>query len=295
MKLAIIVNPRAGRGRAWRKLRRHLKKWSRQNWEVEVHLTSCSGHAGVIAQDLLENPPDLLVVCGGDGTLNEIVTLAPDPPFPIGLIPAGTANVLARELGLPLDPVQALDVSLTGTVRRVDLGILTGRSAYRFLLMAGIGFDARVIWKSSQRLKNMFGVLAYYQSAIQSLLTYSFPVFQVETEGEHFSTAACIVANARGYGGGLVLTPEADISDGMLDIVALEGGTRLEYAKFVFSAWRGRPGTYPWVKRARTKAVRAEGPRGIWAQVDGELAGTLPLEIGVVPASFPLMVPSSWK
>ena len=159
--------------------------------------------------------------------------------------------------------------------------------------MPGGDFSNARQYESSQRLKNMFGVLAYYQSAIQSLLTYSFPVFQVETEGEHFSTAACIIANARGYGGGLVLTPEADISDGMLDIVALEGGTRLEYAKFVFSAWRGRPGTYPWVKRARTKAVRAEGPRGIWAQVDGELAGTLPLEIGVVPASFPLMVPSS--
>jgi diacylglycerol kinase (ATP) len=94
--VVIIANPVAGGGRPYRVLARHLKVRAHAGCDIRMVATRCTGHAGELAHELLEDPPDLLAVCGGDGTLNEVVSRVPDPPFPVALIPAGTANVLAR-------------------------------------------------------------------------------------------------------------------------------------------------------------------------------------------------------
>jgi diacylglycerol kinase family enzyme len=106
MKLSIIANPVAGGGRAYKSIQNYARHWKPADWEVEILTTRERGHAGLLARELLQNPPDLLVICGGDGTVNEVATLVPEPPFPGGLIPSGTANVIAREVGLPLNPVR---------------------------------------------------------------------------------------------------------------------------------------------------------------------------------------------
>jgi YegS/Rv2252/BmrU family lipid kinase len=290
VRLAIIVNPIAGRGRAWKKLQRHLKAWPHPECQFETHLTRCPGHAGVIAQELLENPPDLLAVCGGDGTLNEVASQVPSPPFPVAILPSGTANVLARELGLPLDAVRALEVALDGPVRRVDLGFLNTRVSRHFLLMAGIGLDAYVVLKCNARAKRYLGIAAYYEAVIRCLLTYPFYEFQVTTENDSIAASSCVIANSSRYGGGLVLVPEASISDGVLNVLALQETPKLNYFRFLLAAWRGKALNFPWVRRFQARSIRIEGPRGIWAHTDGELVGTLPLEAGIAAKGFPLKV-----
>ncbi|NWG13078.1 MAG: acylglycerol kinase family protein, partial [Acidobacteria bacterium] len=133
MRLAIIANPSAGGGRVYRRLQRLLRDWPYSGWKVELESTSGPGHAEVLARGLLGDPPDLLAVCGGDGTYNEVVNGIPDPPFPVAIVPAGTGNVLARDIGVPLGTSRAIEVALEMNVRRVDLGVLTGTRSRAFL------------------------------------------------------------------------------------------------------------------------------------------------------------------
>ena len=141
MNLTIIANPIAGRGRAYQSLQRYVRQWPHPDWQCELLPTRRPNHAGMLARELLAHPPDLLAVCGGDGTMNEIATAVPEPPFPVALLPAGTANVLARELGLPLNPVRALKIALNGNARKIDLGLLGPGLRRRFLFVAGIKTD----------------------------------------------------------------------------------------------------------------------------------------------------------
>jgi len=292
VKLAIIANPVSGRGRPFKKISRLVKNWPYKDWTAELHETRCPEHAGEIAHELLTNPPDMLAVSGGDGTIHEVVTRVPNPPFPVALLPAGTGNVLAHELGLPLDPVKSLGIALRGKVRRVDLGVVKARQSHNFLLMTGIGFDAYVISKIRPALKMRIGIAAFYLQTLQAMLSYGFPKFEVHLQEETLVATSCVISNSRSYGGGLVLTPGADMCDGILDILVLQEGSKLDYCRFVISAWLGKAKQRPFLHLRRASLVRVEGRKGPWVQADGELIGTIPLEISLSPAAFPLIVPA---
>lgn len=292
MKLTIIANPVAGGGRPYRKIVQYVRTWPHREWEVDLVPTRGPEHAGAIAQDLTARPPDILAVCGGDGTMKEVVTSLPDPPFPIALLPAGTANVLAREFGLPLDPIQAVITALEGRVRRLDLGILEARSNHHFLLMAGVGFDAYTAASVHPALKKRLGLAAYYIAVARSLLTYPFEDFQITAGGSEWISTSCVIANAKGYGGGLRFNPQADMTDGKLDVLLIQRASRLEYLRFVMAARMGRLPPYPFLQRAQVTSLTVKGPRGLWVQVDGEPVGSLPITVRVAPARFPFVVRS---
>jgi YegS/Rv2252/BmrU family lipid kinase len=292
VKLAIIANPISGRGRPFKKISHLVKRWPYQDWTADLHETRCPEHAGEIAHELLSDPPDRLAVSGGDGTVHEVVTRVPKPPFPVALLPSGTGNVLAHELGLPLDPVKSMDIALQGKVRHVDLGILKARQSHNFLLMTGVGFDAYVVSKVRPALKMRIGIASFYLQTLKAMLSYGFPKFEVHIQQETLTATSCVISNARSYGGGLVLTPEADMCDGILDLLLLLEGSKLDYCRFILSAWLGKPRVGTSVQIRRASEIRVEGPRGPWVQADGELIGTLPLEISLTPAVFPLVVPS---
>ncbi len=273
------------------RLRRLVDTWPFADWDVEVHPTRCPEHAGVLVCEMLDRPPDLLAVCGGDGTLNEVISSVPRPPFPVALIPGGTANVLAHELGLPRNPVAALEVALKRTVRQVDLGLLSGTKRRPFLLMAGIGFDAHVVLNVRPK-KRLLGMTVFYLTTVRTLLSYSFPEFQVVTADEEFAATSCVISNARTYGGGIVFTPDADMTDGLFDVLIVKGKPGISHLKFFLSAWRRKPRPFSCVQWRRVPAVKIKGPRGLWVQVDGELFGSLPVEANLLPASYPLVVPA---
>jgi len=290
MKLVIIANPIAGGGRAYRRIQAYLRQWPHPDWKIEILTTRRRDQAGLFAEGLLEDPPDILAICGGDGTVNEVASRVPHPPFPIALLPAGTANVVARELRIPLDPVRALQVALNGAVRRVDLGEL-GAGARRFLFVAGIGFDAYVVAKVRPDLKNKIGMAAYAAAIISCLRNYSFPEFQVVVEGRSYTATSCLACNAKSYGGGLLFCPEADMGDGLLDVLVLEKQSRIALARFLLQAWRGKAENREWIHRLRARTLQIEGGDEALVQADGELAGSPPVKIGLTHAAFPLVVP----
>jgi diacylglycerol kinase (ATP) len=291
MKVSIIANPVAGGGRPYRAIQRYLKQWNHPDWEVDFQTTKSRNHAGLLARELLESPPDLLMVCGGDGTLNEVVSQIPDASFPIAVVPAGTANVVARELGLPLNPQKALQIGLKLKTRKADLGILGPGSKRRFLFVTGIGFDAYVASKVSDDLKSKLGIAAYAYAIVRCLQSYSFPEFQVKAGDKTYTATSCLVKNARRYGGEMLFCPDANMYDGLLDILVLQGRRRLALAKFLLKARLQRPETHEWTYRFQTDALRIEGPADVCVQADGELVSGLPLDISLAPSAFPLVIP----
>jgi YegS/Rv2252/BmrU family lipid kinase len=291
MKLAIIANPVAGGGSAYKKIRRCVDQWSEPNWQVEFLTTNQDLHAGSLAERLIETPPDLLAVCGGDGTVNQIASRIPHPPFPVAVLPGGTANVLARELGLPLDPIKALKIALKRKVRHVDLGVLGTSPDRRFVFVAGIGFDAFAVFSVRQTLKEKFGMAAYAVAILDCLQNYTFPEFQVRTENQTFAATSCLVCNSKRYGGGLLFCPDADMTDGLLDLLVLQGSRRIELVRFLIKAWLGIPEKQSWIHRLKVKSVHIEGPSTLLAQIDGELAGPPPYRIDLEKSSFPLVIP----
>ncbi len=291
MKLSIIANPVAGGGRAYRSIQRYARQWPHPDWEVEILTTRDRNHAGELAQELVSRPPDLLAICGGDGTVNEIATYLPHPPFPIAVLPAGTANVLARELGLPLNPVKSLKIALKRSIRRIDLGNIGQESSRRFLFVGGIGFDAYVVSRVRPGLKSKLGMAAYAIAILECLRNYSFPEFHVVVDGRTFVATSCLACNMKKYGGGLLFCPDSDMNDGLLDILVLEGKRRIGLASFLFQAWLQRPEKADWIHRLRSTSLKIEGPREVLIQADGELAGRLPVEITLLNSAFPLVIP----
>ncbi len=290
MKLVIIANPVAGGGSAFKSIQSFAGQKVGPGWDVEILPTRGPRQAGSLARELLEDPPDLVGICGGDGTVNEVVSSVPAPPFPVAILPAGTANVVARELGIPLNPVRALRMALNRTVRRVDVGEL-GDAAQRFLFVAGIGFDAYVAAAVRPELKKRLGMAAYAVAIVECLRNYRFPEFRVVAGDREYKATSCLACNARSYGGGLLFCPDADMSDGLLDILVLEGRQRLGLARFLLKAWLGKPESGPGIHRFRSRTLRIEGNAGVFVQADGELAGRLPLDIGIRDKSFPLVIP----
>jgi len=291
-KLFIIANPAAGNGRPFRKICDYARGGKVSGWKTEILATKGPGHAGDLARELLNCPCDLMAVCGGDGTINEVVSALPASlPFPLAILPGGTANVLCRELGLPLSPAHALDIALKRKIRLVDVGEMKARENRRFTFAAGIGFDAWAVLNARPDFKAKTGIAAYAVAAAESIARYKFPEFTITANGGSYTATSCLVCNARSYGGGLTFCPDADMTDGLLDVMIIEGVRRAGLAGFLLSALI-HPGITPsWIRRIRTKELRADGPSTVHIETDGELVGGLPAIFSISERSLPLVAP----
>jgi YegS/Rv2252/BmrU family lipid kinase len=160
---------------------------------------------------------DRVLCSGGDGTINRVVSILASTSVPLGIIPCGTMNILARELRIPLDPIQALQVALHGTIRSIDIGMANHQP---FTLMAGLGFDAQVVSEIVPHLKGIFGSLSYIATGLQVITRYKRSLFHLDVDGNRFTIPAwlVVIANASYYGYEISLSPDARIDDGYLDL-----------------------------------------------------------------------------
>lgn len=187
---------------------------------TEIIYTTSAADAREKAEKLSANSGNIVAACGGDGTINSVLQGICDQGT-LGIIPSGTANVIARELGVPLNFADACKNLLTGAVKKIDVGLCNGQ---RFLFVAGTGYDAQVAGKVSPTLKQFLGKFAYHLASVKELITYrpprlsfSFSNGQPEVSGEF-----AIIANMRRYGGDLFFAPQALYDDGILDLVVLK-------------------------------------------------------------------------
>lgn len=278
-RLAVIHNPAAGwrrEARFWRTLR----ALEAEGCSFEVHRTDGPGAAHTLAAQAA--PCDVLVVAGGDGTVNEALNgLAErgDSP-PLAVIPLGTANVLAGELGLPDDPDGVARAIAHGPVVRAHLGRARGPDgARRFAMMAGAGFDAQVVARVRRRFKRRLGKAAFLLAGVEAGLGYAQPRLRVEVDGTIFAAAQVVVCKGHYYAGRYVLAPDARPWDPELHVCLFQRFGPLQPLRYALAMQLGRLGRLPDYRVVPARRVRITGADGDPVQGDGDLIARLPAEI----------------
>jgi diacylglycerol kinase (ATP) len=295
----IVHNPAAG----WRRRRReqdlaaarHLL--AQAGMATEVWATGAAGSATELARKGAEQNRQLVIVCGGDGTLNEVANGLAGSQVPLAVLPAGTANVLAKEMGLPWDIPAAARLIPGGRLRRIALGLavpLERPAAPRyFLCVAGAGPDAAVVYSASQALKQRAGTLAYWWESWRHLLRYPFPSFQVTVGEERFQATLVMVGRTKHYGGPFQITTGASLFEDQFELAIYTTRSRFRYVLYLSAAWLGRLRRLRDVHFIKANSVRClpNATEPIYVQVDGEPADQLPMEFRIVPDALTLVIP----
>ena len=227
-----------------------------------------------------------------DGTLNEIANGMRDSAAILAILPMGTANVVARELGIPRDPRAVAEMIVEHHVREMDVGITKGR---RFLLGAGAGIDAAVAQVVSERRGRSSSYLKWVGPILSTAFTYSYPEIRVVVDGKEVSGTAqyAIVGNCRYSAGVFVATPKAKIDDGLLDVCLMHNLNPLRLARLALQLRHARFLERDDVVYVQGKHVelRPASHEPVPLQIDGDPAGRLPAEFTVDPAALKVVVP----
>jgi YegS/Rv2252/BmrU family lipid kinase len=286
-RLLIIFNPATG----WRRRRRLapvLAQLRAHGCALVLRETEGPGDAERFAAEADPAACDLVVAAGGDGTVNETINGLAHTGLPLALIPLGTANVLAAEIGLSTDPAAVARCVALGQPRPIALGAANGR---RFLLMAGAGFDANVVAGVSGPMKRWLGKGAYVLSALRQLLVFDFPVYEVRTDNVVHHAASVIVANARHYGGRFVCAPEASLESETLQVCLFERRGRLAAIGYSAALVTGRlPGLASY-RVIEARRIEIRGRAGEPLQGDGDVIGQLDVAIEALPRALDLIYP----
>jgi len=292
----LISNPNAGRGGAEeraRELARFCESVEARGVEVEVWQTAGPDDAARLAAEAVEAGVREVVVRGGDGTLHEALQGLAGKGARVALWPAGTANVLARQLNLPADAAGAAEVFARAKTKRISLGCATSeRTGARryFFMVAGVGLDASVVRHVRPRLKRRVGEVAYWYAGLGHLAHWRPQEFVVEVNGETFPATYAAVGKAPWYGGGLALTPRARLDADEFEVCVINTHSRLRYLRLLAHAMRGgAPEGTRAVTYVRASRLRAHGDAQV--QADGELIGELPMTFEIVNDGLEVFVP----
>jgi YegS/Rv2252/BmrU family lipid kinase len=292
-RLLVIHNPTAGQRRA-AFLAATLGQLSAAGCTVEVVATSGPGDATARARAARERRGviDAVVAAGGDGTINEVANGLLGGELPLAILPLGTANVLAAEIGLAVRPDRVADAIARGRPRPVRVARLRSPSGERhLLLMAGAGFDAHVVRGVDPRLKRLAGKFAYVIEAARQMGTFGFPAYRVTVDGVAFEAASVIVSKGRLYGGPHVLAPHARLDAPSLEVCLFGGRRRLDVLRYGAALGLGRLDRLADVRIITGRRIEIDGPLGDPVQGDGDLVATLPVRIDVADAALPLIGP----
>lgn len=305
MKTAtLIYNPVAGRNPPKRESQiRHAREILAQNGiDASLARTTGPGSATELARAAAASGNDLVIVCGGDGTINEAVNGISPGTVTLGVLPGGTANIIAKELKLPHNPVEAARELPGWTARRIALGLVTGSPAASatspavirryFLSVAGIGYDAYVIRRLTFDFKMSLGVVAYLLEGVKQVLRYSFPPVVCRTDGREIRATFAVVQRTSRYAGWFRTAPRQSVIKPRFGVSLYKSRQRLRY--FVYGAAVVAQRKLPDVEQMEVQRIEfsAEAPgTAIYFELDGELAGILPATFEVVPDTLSLLMP----
>ena len=230
----------------------------RQLGPVTRYQTDGPNTAGAIAKRCIEEGSDLIVAAGGDGTINEVVEGMSGSTVPLGILPGGTANVLANEIGLNGGLERAAERMATCERRRVPIGKLAvnGESSGRhFLLMAGVGLDAHIVLRVDPVLKARFGKLAYWAAGMPEFLR-TLEVFDVEVDGVKHSCSFALISKVRNYGGDFEIARQVRMDHEEFEVVLFEGANPWRYVVYLTGVALKQAARLPGVKVLRATNVR---------------------------------------
>jgi diacylglycerol kinase (ATP) len=293
----VIINPVSPNLPARRHLREAASWLKAQDWRADWAFTRRAGEATVIAKRAVREVRDLVVVCGGDGTISEAIDGLAGSHTPLAVIPAGTANVWAREVGLPRRPLDALRVALFGQARRMDLGRAGGSGAGQegrhFFLMAGVGLDGQIAASLPLEVKRYLGATAYAITAVRESLRFRGQQVRLLLDGEPWETRLMmmVVGNTRNYGGVAQVTPRAYADDGLLDVCLFPGEGPLDIILHTLRVIaRAHLVAGPALYR-RVRRVELPEESVLPVQLDGDFCPTYPTLFEVAPAALTVMLP----
>lgn len=290
MRVTIIRNPAAGGPQ--RRLRAVADDLRARNVELTWRETRGPGDAEAMAADLDPAACDRLVVAGGDGTVNEVVNglARAEAAPPLAIVPMGTANVLACEIGLALTPSAIARAIVNGVVHKVALGQVNDR---RFVLMAGVGFDAEVVARIDLALKRRIGKAAYVAASLGRLATGHFGRYRIVADGQAFEARSVVVARARHYGGPWIISREAGLERAQFRLCLYERGSRCDVARYAVALMRGTLDEAPGFRTIAAYSLTIEGADGEPIQADGDIVGALPAKLTVLPAALDVVYPAA--
>ncbi|MGI9087764.1 MAG: diacylglycerol/lipid kinase family protein [Chthoniobacterales bacterium] len=282
----VILNPAARGERAYR-LRARVEALTSG---AVLRSTSTWGEAESLARAAVEEGFDNVVAAGGDGTVNEVVNGIAGTDAALGLLPLGTMNVFATELGLPGNDLgRCWEIIQNAQTRRVDLPSANGK---HFVQLAGVGFDAQVVKETSLALKRSFGPLSYIMSAAQ-IAARQPPRLRIESADAVTEEGSFVlVGNGRLYGGRFPFFKQAVLDDGLLDVLVFKRLNYVEIIRYLQDVIFSSQITSPEVEYFQTSALRVTSETDVPVEVDGELIGNCPVEFKILNRGLRVCVPA---
>jgi diacylglycerol kinase (ATP) len=282
----VILNPAAAGDRAsrWRSRVESLAH------DCTLYATAGPGEAELMSRRAAAEGFEKIVAAGGDGTINEVVNGLAGSAATLGLLPIGTVNVFAMELGLPSHNLEMCwEIIQNGNTRLIDLPSANGKY---FVQLAGVGLDAQAVKETSAVLKRNFGPLSYLVSAAQ-IATRQPPRLFIESENTALKEGSLIlVGNGRRYGGPFPFFKHAVIDDGLLDVVAFKQLGYLEIIKYLQDVFFSSDIRLPEVEYFQTRRLRVTSDQDVPVELDGELVGNCPVEFQIDERTLRVLAPS---
>lgn len=305
----IIYNPTSGRNRSRRlhAIEEAARILQASGIDARLLPTTCAGSATELARDAARDSCGMVVVCGGDGTINEVVNGIAVTDTPLAVLPAGTANILAKELGIPWNIPAAARRIARGKLARIALGLAHWRATEKqgpavpthryFLCVSGAGPDGAIVHGIDLAHKSRVGILAYWLEGLRQFFTYPFPPFAVESPEKTVTASLIVVGRTKYYGGPFRITTGASLFSDQFEVVAYTRRSRLGVLSCLPAIWLGRlhrvKGIEVW-KTARFACRPTDGME-IFSQLDGEPTSALPVEFSVVPDALTLVLPEGFS
>lgn len=285
-RILAVFNPAAGGNRRAR-FERIVRALRDKGCVVTTQHTTAPGHAEEIARNVDTSAFDVIAAAGGDGTINEIINGLVGKDIALGLIPVGTANVLAEEIELGHNPERIVNTLVSGPIREIRVGRVNGR---RFSMMAGVGFDANVVHGVSLALKKKIGPLAYVVQAGREAFGGAFAPCHVVIDGTAYAPTSVVICNGQRYGGPFVAAPGASIAKDEFSVLLMNGRGWFSVLRYGAGLILGRLGKLSDVQIITAREIAVTGA-GQPVQADGDIVATLPVTITVDPEPVRVVYP----
>ena len=306
-RVAVIENPGSGQTSPRRKaaLARALAGFDNLGVSSLRLVIDGPGSGRELARQAIAGGCDAVLVCGGDGTVHEVLQALVGTPVALGVLPMGTANALASDLGLGRSPQSAMDKLLVAKRIQAPVGRVIGRDAQGnentryFTVAAGVGADALLMARMDPALKRRLGYALYMLEAFRIWISHRFPLFQVKVDcedGTHrvFQASQLLTVRVRTFGGAVgKLAPGASLRSRSLSVIAFKTRSRLKYSRFLLAVLAGRQSFGDQVElfTARSLECTSLNEREIYAEADGEVLGHLPVRIEITDETVTLLAP----
>jgi diacylglycerol kinase (ATP) len=293
MKRGLLVyNPTAGQRDRREVMSALISRMRGEGFDLVNAPTEGAGHATELVRAFLDKGAEIVAACGGDGTISEVASGLVGSEVPLCVLPGGTSNVLARELGIPLHIGRAADLLHTGRPRRLRVLSANGRP---FLLWAGVGIDARIMARVPRRWKRYLGRTGIFFTSAVQLARYEFPRLEATVDGVPFAATFAVVCHARRYAGDWIIAPEASVDSEEMHVLLFSGASRRDLVDLFWQIRSGRSGhlsrPHVTIVRGRDVSIRSLERHAVEAHVDGDTVLETPITCRALPKTVTILVP----